>query len=52
MTGVNPHAAQRVQRVPHLWLAYFAFGVVSLIVYYLVPDEQQAQDGAGRVQTE
>jgi two-component system, cell cycle response regulator len=42
MTGVTSHASGRVQRVPYLWLVYFAAGVIALIVYFLLPSEQQA----------
>jgi two-component system, cell cycle response regulator len=42
MTAVNPSGSRRVQRVPHLWWVYYAVGVLALVVYFLLPAEQQS----------
>ena len=42
MTGVNSHASTRAQRMPLLWLLYVSFGVVGIVVYFMLPTRPQS----------
>src|SRR6185503_16322356 len=39
---VNFDASRRVQRMPHLWWIYYAFGFFALAVYFLLPAGQKS----------